>query len=210
MNHKTLRVVGSIGTAVACVAIVFAAIKVSSSVGKDNGASYDGVAQTYVLKYENALKEHALSQSLSATSSVEPTVGTSQEPDADATLSPVVTETPAGDDNQQHEGNSNTEPGKGDSGSSENSTDVDDHDTDAPSVGSDEADNIPESGTLPNYSSICVKDNDGNWVYIVKRGDTLSKVSGMVGYSVQELASYNHIRNIHRIYVGQSIRIPHE
>lgn len=51
-------------------------------------------------------------------------------------------------------------------------------------------------------------DADGNLVYLVKRGDTLTKVSNLTGYSVQELAEYNHIENINLIYSNQAIRIP--
>lgn len=53
-----------------------------------------------------------------------------------------------------------------------------------------------------------VIDVDGTLVYLVKKGDTLSKISGLVGYSVQELAEYNHIQNVNLIYVDQAIRIP--
>lgn len=53
-----------------------------------------------------------------------------------------------------------------------------------------------------------VVDPDGNMVYIVKKGDTLSEVSGLVGYSVDELAEYNHIKNVNLIYIDESLRIP--
>ncbi len=64
--------------------------------------------------------------------------------------------------------------------------------------------------TYPYYVGLnfVVVDPDGNMVYIVKKGDTLSKISGMVGYSVDELAEYNHIKNVNLIYVNESIRIP--
>ena len=45
-------------------------------------------------------------------------------------------------------------------------------------------------------------------VYVVKRGDTLTRVSRLTGYSVQELAEYNQIENVDLIYVDQVIRIP--
>ena len=65
-----------------------------------------------------------------------------------------------------------------------------------------------EENSLQPLSELCVKDSDGNWVYVVKRGDWLSRVSGQLGWSVQELAEYNHISNPHLIYTDQSIRIP--
>ena len=64
--------------------------------------------------------------------------------------------------------------------------------------------------TYPYYigKEFAVVDPDGNMVYIVKKGDTLSKISGILGYSVDELAEYNHIHNVNLIYVGESLRIP--
>lgn len=53
-----------------------------------------------------------------------------------------------------------------------------------------------------------VVDIDGSMVYLVEKGDTLSEVSGKVGYSVQELAEHNLIKNVNLIYEGQTIRIP--
>lgn len=53
-----------------------------------------------------------------------------------------------------------------------------------------------------------VVDPEGNMIYLVKKGDTLSGISGIVGYSVDELAKYNHIKNVNRIYTGESLRIP--
>lgn len=67
-----------------------------------------------------------------------------------------------------------------------------------------------EAVTYPYYigTEFVVVDPDGNMVYIVKKGDTLSAVSGIVGYSVDELAEYNHIKNVNLIYIDESIRIP--
>lgn len=67
-----------------------------------------------------------------------------------------------------------------------------------------------EAVTYPYYigTEFVVVDPDGNMVYIVKKGDTLSAVSGIVGYSVDELAEYNHIKNVNLIYINESLRIP--
>lgn len=67
-----------------------------------------------------------------------------------------------------------------------------------------------EAVTYPHYigTEFVVVDPDGNMVYIVKKGDTLSAVSGIVGYSVDELAEYNHIKNVNLIYIDESLRIP--
>ena len=53
-----------------------------------------------------------------------------------------------------------------------------------------------------------VVDIDGTMVYLVSKGDTLSKVSGRIGYSVQELAEFNQIDNVNLIYEGQTLRVP--
>lgn len=47
-------------------------------------------------------------------------------------------------------------------------------------------------------------------VYVVKRGDTLSKIAYQYGTTYQELAKYNGISNPNIIKVGQEIRIPVE
>lgn len=76
--------------------------------------------------------------------------------------------------------------------SGEGSTGTTDGDSQIPYIGAD-------------YVTI---DADGNMVYIVERGDTLTKISRLTGYSIQELAEYNHIENVNLIYTGQAIRIP--
>lgn len=45
-------------------------------------------------------------------------------------------------------------------------------------------------------------------IYVVKKGDTLSKIAGMYGTSYQKLAQYNKINNPNLIYPGQKIIIP--
>ena len=44
--------------------------------------------------------------------------------------------------------------------------------------------------------------------YIVKKGDTLSKIATMYKVPYQELANYNKIVDINKIYIGQIIKIP--
>lgn len=69
-----------------------------------------------------------------------------------------------------------------------------------------------EAVTYPYYIGIefVVVDPEGNMIYFVKKGDTLSAVSKIVGYSVDELAEYNHIKNVNLIYIDESLRIPAE
>lgn len=45
-------------------------------------------------------------------------------------------------------------------------------------------------------------------VYTVKKGDTLTKIAKMWGVSVDEIASYNGIKNVNLIQIGQRIRKP--
>lgn len=49
---------------------------------------------------------------------------------------------------------------------------------------------------------------DGDTVYTVKRGDTLSAIAAKYGTTYQKLAAYNGIKNPNIISVGQQIKIP--
>lgn len=71
-------------------------------------------------------------------------------------------------------------------------------------------DNTPDGDSQIPYigAEYVTIDIDGNMVYLVQKGDTLTKVSRLTGYSVQEIAEYNHIQNVNLIYTGQSLRIP--
>jgi polysaccharide deacetylase family sporulation protein PdaB len=51
------------------------------------------------------------------------------------------------------------------------------------------------------------KQPDDN-LYVVKAGDTLTKLSGKYGVTVQQIVSANHIKNPDLIYVGQVLTIP--
>lgn len=46
-------------------------------------------------------------------------------------------------------------------------------------------------------------------VYVVQNGDTLSSISAATGVSVDRLAEANGIRNVHLIYRGSALVIPH-
>jgi LysM repeat protein len=49
---------------------------------------------------------------------------------------------------------------------------------------------------------------DGTMVYMIQPGDTLSSISATLGYSVDELANFNQIRNVNLIYANSALRIP--
>lgn len=53
-----------------------------------------------------------------------------------------------------------------------------------------------------------VLDVDGNQIYLVKKGDTLTDVSARISYSVDEIAEYNHIKDVNLIYAGETLRVP--
>lgn len=57
-------------------------------------------------------------------------------------------------------------------------------------------------------SQITVVAEDGSLIYHIQKGDTLCRISRIFGYSVQELAEYNHISNPNLIYADSSLRIP--
>ena len=43
---------------------------------------------------------------------------------------------------------------------------------------------------------------------MIQDGDTLSQLSAAFGFSVDELASFNHIRDVDIIYANSSLRVP--
>lgn len=49
---------------------------------------------------------------------------------------------------------------------------------------------------------------DGTVVYHIQWGDTLCEISTLLGYSVDELAEYNHIKDVNLIYAGSVLRVP--
>lgn len=55
-----------------------------------------------------------------------------------------------------------------------------------------------------------VMDGDGVYVYLIAPGDTLTSLSAAFGYSVDELANYNEIRDVNLIYANSSLRVPTE
>lgn len=68
---------------------------------------------------------------------------------------------------------------------------------------------IYDDGTIIDSADL---DSDSkkpeNVVYLVKKGDTLSKVSGSQGASVDSIAKLNEIEDINVIYTGESLIIP--
>lgn len=86
-------------------------------------------------------------------------------------------------------------------------------------VGSDRVDSdycykdYPSIIKNANLNHLSEKENNINndikpSVYIVKKGDTLSKIASLYGLTYQYLASYNNISNPNLIYPGEQIKIP--
>ncbi|WP_010250264.1 phage tail tip lysozyme [Acetivibrio cellulolyticus] len=70
---------------------------------------------------------------------------------------------------------------------------------------------ITDPGKLNNVKpkeSNSGKDSGKTVKYVVKSGDTLSKIAAKYGVTVNELAKYNNIANPNLIYVGQVIKVP--
>lgn len=65
---------------------------------------------------------------------------------------------------------------------------------------------VGERLIVPQNTSINA--NGSERIYIVKKGDTLSKIANQYHTSVVAIAQYNGIRNVNRIYIGQRIKIP--
>ncbi|MGL5208353.1 LysM peptidoglycan-binding domain-containing protein [Cetobacterium sp.] len=52
------------------------------------------------------------------------------------------------------------------------------------------------------------KKNEDIYIYVIKSGDTLSKISKKVGVSVKNLMLVNNIKNPNLIITGQSLILP--
>lgn len=52
------------------------------------------------------------------------------------------------------------------------------------------------------------QDSNNNPVYDIKPGDTLTSISHEFGFSVDQIANLNQIRDVNVIYAGSSLRIP--
>lgn len=59
--------------------------------------------------------------------------------------------------------------------------------------------------TIPELLSYISEDDS---CYIIKSGDTLSKISRIYGVTVQQLVDANHIKNPNLIYTGEVLIIP--
>lgn len=59
-------------------------------------------------------------------------------------------------------------------------------------------------------TSHIVQKSDGTMVYMIQSGDTLTSISATLGYSVDEIANFNQIRNVNLIYANSALRVPKE
>ena len=64
------------------------------------------------------------------------------------------------------------------------------------------------SNTDPVRSTPTTSSASKSKLYVVKSGDSLSKIAGRYGVSVKKLMEFNKISNINKIYVGQKVKIP--
>lgn len=50
--------------------------------------------------------------------------------------------------------------------------------------------------------------DDGNYVYVVQKGDCLNDICARTGFALNEVVAYNHIDNLNIIHVGERILFP--
>lgn len=60
---------------------------------------------------------------------------------------------------------------------------------------------------IQNIVNSKLKANEQHRYYIVKTGDTLSKIAQMYSVTVTQLAKWNEIKDVNKIYVGQKLRV---
>jgi len=66
--------------------------------------------------------------------------------------------------------------------------------------------NVPTPGTTP---PVTPPPPTGGQIYIVKKGDTMKKIAGYLGISLDALVKANpQVTNINLIYVGQQLNVP--
>ncbi|MCR8644700.1 bifunctional 2',3'-cyclic-nucleotide 2'-phosphodiesterase/3'-nucleotidase [Paenibacillus sp. N1-5-1-14] len=66
----------------------------------------------------------------------------------------------------------------------------------------------PAKPTTPEVVAPAEKPAQADQVYVVKKGDVLSKIAKQYGLDWNELAKYNNLKNPHLIHIGQEIKIP--
>lgn len=101
-----------------------------------------------------------------------------------------------------------------DIGSEQNKSEYENENSDDISVQSVQNNNSPKNpiedeNTIKNNKYVVLTET-GDAVYYINSEDTLSYISSVTGYSVDELAEYNCIRNVDLIYAGSALRIPDE
>lgn len=59
-------------------------------------------------------------------------------------------------------------------------------------------------------SDLLTRQKDGTLSYLIQPGDTLCYISQLFGYSVQQIAEYNHVPDVNLIYADSIMRVPDE
>ena len=70
-------------------------------------------------------------------------------------------------------------------------------------------DMVDGSSVIKDYS-ICVDGENNNKIYLIKKGDTLTKISKCTGFSVDKIANLNEIRDVNLIYADSTLQIPEQ
>lgn len=124
-----------------------------------------------------------------------------------------------GETQQETESNEESNPGGNDTAdvSSEGDTEGDAADaasdgTDASGDDSSDSINSTDVGTADGKNFVGIEylsiGPDGTTVYHIVWGDTLCDISRKLGFSVDELADYNKIRDVNLIYAESLMRVP--
>ena len=65
---------------------------------------------------------------------------------------------------------------------------------------------FPANATVPATAGVVAPAATGaTGVYVVQRGDTLSKIAKQLGTTVANIAAKNNIQNVNVIHVGQQL-----
>ena len=62
---------------------------------------------------------------------------------------------------------------------------------------------FPANANVPAGQTVAP--TGGSGVYVVQRGDTLSKIAKQLGTTVANIAAKNNIKNVNVIHVGQQL-----
>lgn len=204
MKHENVIItaVGCVVTLVVSAGIVLVARSVVMNTDTVYAASVADNCYTYTSKYEDLANLYCMQANANATPKSVTVVETKTQPNVAVTVTQdgtvIANEEPA---NPNVRVDVNV-----DNGQTSVSVSV-------PGKPDEEPEEQKEKPVIIDGEEIYISEiatfcEDGTLVYRIRWGDTLCRISRIFGYSVQELAEYNHIKNPNLIYADSSLRIP--